>query len=114
MKLASVTLPARAAFEQPGAADQRVGTEVQRVQELVVDAPVDDVDALLAGRRAHVDDVLPAYEVATLDELDTHLTREERVLEVRGVVYARREHDDLRIAAPGGAVARNAPSKRVG
>ena len=87
--LAIVTLPARAALTMPGAAEHRVGAEVQRVEVVVVDAAVDDVDALLARGRAHVDDVVAAHEVAALDQLDAHLPGEERVLEVRGVVDAR-------------------------
>ena len=47
--------------------------------------------------RAHEDDVVAADEVATLDQLDAHLAGEERVLEVRRVVDARREHDDARV-----------------
>lgn len=34
-------------------AEHRVAPEVHRVEEVVVDAPVDDVDALLPVRRAH-------------------------------------------------------------
>ena len=75
--------------EHARAADQRVGTEVQRVEELVVDAAVDHVDAVLALGRAHVDDAVAAHEVATLYERHAHLAGEERVLEVRRVVDAR-------------------------
>ena len=74
-----------------------VGQEVQRVEELVVDAAVHDVDALFAARRPHVEHVVAADEVAALDELDAHLPGEERVLEVRRVVHARREQDDRRV-----------------
>ena len=94
---AIVTFPARAAFTMPGTAEHRVAAEVQRVEVVVVDAAVDDVDALQPLGRAHRDDVVVAHEVAALDELDAHLPGEERVLEVRGVVHARREHDDARV-----------------
>ena len=68
--------------------------EVQRVEILVVDAAVDDVDAFLAARRQHVQDVVATHEIAAFHELDTHLPREERVLEVRGVVDAGcQQHD---------------------
>jgi hypothetical protein len=55
---------------------------------------------LQAACGAHVDDVLVDHEVATFDELDAHLACEERMLEVRAVVHAGREHRDR------GAVAR--------
>ena len=74
--------------QQPRHAEQAVGPEGERVEEVVVDAPVDDVDALQPARRAHEDAVPVDDEVARLDELDAHLPREERVLEVRRVVDA--------------------------
>ena len=57
---------------------------------------VDDVDAVKATRRAHVDAAVLHEEVTALDELDAHLLGEERVLEVRRVVDARCEDDDGR------------------
>ena len=87
--LAIVTLPARAALRMPGAAEHRVGPEVHRIEEVVVDPAVHDVDPLLAAGRAHVDALVAAHEVAALDQLDAHLPGEERVLEVGGVVDAR-------------------------
>lgn len=54
---------------------------------------IDHVDALEAGGRAQVDAVVVDDEVASLDQLDAHLAREEGVLEVRRVVGARREDD---------------------
>ncbi len=82
--------------EEPGRAEHRVLAEDQRVEELVVDAAVDHVDALQALRRAHVDDVVVAQQVAALDELDAHVAGEERVLEVGRVVHAGREQHDRR------------------
>ena len=70
---------------------------MQRVEKLVVDPSVEDIDALLPARRAHVHDVVAADEVATLDELDSHLPGEERVLEVGGVVDTRREQHHARV-----------------
>ncbi len=79
------------------AAQHRRGIEVEGVEALVVDAAIDHVDALLTAGREHVEHVVAAHEVATLDELDTHLPREERVLEVRGVVHARGQQHDARV-----------------
>ena len=108
------TLPARAALTMPGAADDRVAAELHRVEEVVVDPPVHDVDALLAPGRPHVEDVVAADEVAALDQRHTHLLGEERVLEVGRVVDAGREHDDDGIATCRGDAARSAASSRVG
>ncbi len=83
--------------QQTSHAEGRVGAELHRVEKLVVETPVDDVDASLAGRRAHANHVVPAHEVATLDEFDAHLPRQEAVLEVGGVVHAGREHDHGRV-----------------
>ena len=77
------------------------GAELQRVEVVVVDAPVDDVDARLAAGGAHVQDVVAADQVAPLDELDAHLAGEEGVLEVGRVVDAGAEQHDRRIADAG-------------
>ena len=83
--------------QQAGDAEMRVGPERQRIEEVVVHAPVDDVDAPQAGRRPHVDDVVVHQQVAAFDERDAHLAREERVLEVGGVADAGRQHDERRV-----------------
>jgi hypothetical protein len=48
--------------------------------------------ALQPARRAHEQRLVLDDEIAPLDELDAHLARQERVLEVRRVVHAGREH----------------------
>ena len=97
MAFAIVTFPARAAFTIPAQPMSDSGRNCTGSRILVVDPAVDDVDAALAGGRAHEDDVVARDEVAALDELDAHLAGEEGVLEVRRIVDARREHDDRRI-----------------
>ncbi len=88
--------PGAVGGEQARHAEHRVGAERQRIEEVVVDAPVDHVHALRAVRRAHVDGVVLDEQVLPLDQLDAHLLREERVLEIRGVVRAGRQHRDRR------------------
>ena len=83
-------------MNSPGHAERRVGAERQRIEEVVVDAPIDHVHAAQAIGRAHVDDVVVDEEVAAFDQLDAHLPREKRVLEVGGVEDAGREHHDRR------------------
>src|SRR5207253_1528616 len=79
--------------EDAGTAEHRLGPEVEGVEEVVVDPPVDDVNPVLALRAAHVDPVVAAHQVATLHQLDAHLAGEEGVLEVGRVVDAGGEHD---------------------
>ncbi len=73
-------------------ADHRIGAEGFRIQEIVVDAAIKHVYALRTPRGAHVHRVVLDEKVLAFDELDAHLLRQERMLEVRRVVCARREH----------------------
>ena len=87
-------------MDEAGTAENAVGAELHRVQELVVDAPVHHVHPLLAGGGAHVGDVVSADEVSALHQVDAHHAGEEGVLEVGGVVDARGEDHDPRIGRP--------------
>jgi hypothetical protein len=78
-------------------AEQRVGAELERVHEVVVDPAVDRVDALQPVRGADVAGGVAHDEVGRLDQLDAHLAREERVLEVGRVERAGRPDDDRRL-----------------
>ncbi len=80
--------------EQPRHAQHRVGPERERIEEIVVDATVDHVHALRPARRTHVHGVVLDEQIASLDKLDAHLLGEKRVLEVRRVVRAGRQHGD--------------------
>ncbi len=83
--------------EQARDTDHRVLAERQRIEEVVVHPPVDHVDAPRAARRAHEHGVVLDEEILPFDQFHAHLLREERVLEVGGVVRARRHHGDGRI-----------------
>ena len=80
---------------QPGDAEQRIGAEHDRVDEVVVDPPVEDVDLLEAVHRLHEELVIDADQIVALDQLDAHLLREEDVLEEGRVVEAGRQERDL-------------------
>ena len=87
--------PGAISGEQPRHAEHRIGAESEGIEEVVVDAPVDDVDLLRALGRAHEYRIVDHDEVGALDQLDAHLLREERMLEIGAVVVAGREqHDD--------------------
>ncbi len=88
--------------DQPCAAEHRVRTELGRVEELVVDPPVDHVHGLEALGGADRDASVVAQQVAALDELDAHHPGQQRVLEVGGVVHAGGQHDDRRVADAAG------------
>ncbi len=83
--------------QQAGTAEHRVGTELQRVEELVVHAAIDDVHPGGSGRGAHPDAATRTEQVAPLDQLDAHEASEQGVLEVGGVVDAGGEHHDGRV-----------------
>ena len=78
--------------------DNRVSAEHLRIEEVVVDPPVDDVDPLQSPRRPHEDLPVDDNQIGALHELHPHLPGEEAVLEVGRVVNPWREDDDGRIA----------------
>ncbi|MCY1360487.1 hypothetical protein D9M69_471170 [compost metagenome] len=78
--------------QQAGRAERGIVPEHQRIEEVVVDAPVDHVDALRPLRGAHEQVVVLDEQVAAFDQLHAHLLRQEGVLEVRRVVHARGQH----------------------
>ena len=87
---------------QTGHAEHRVGIEGLGIEEQVVDASVDHVDALESLHRLHVDAFVVADDqVGALHQFGAHLLGEERMLEVRRVEDARREHDEVRVTATG-------------
>lgn len=88
------TLPARHAH-QARHPERAVGTEHLGIDEQIVDAAIDHVHTLEPVDRAHVHALVVAdNEVDALDQRRADALREERVLEVRAVVDARREHRD--------------------
>ena len=87
--------------DQARAAEHRVGPEVHRVEELVVDPAVDHVHRLEALGGPHHHPAAAALEVAALDQLDAHRAGQQRVLEVGAVVDAGRQHDDRRVGDAG-------------
>ena len=78
-------------FHQSGHAEQRVLAERLRVQEVVVDAAVDDIDPAKTHGGPHVDDAVLHHQVAAFHQRNAHLLRQEAVFEIRGVVHARRQ-----------------------
>ena len=87
-------------IQEAGYAQGRAALEGERVKVVVVDAPVDHVDALQTTRRAHIDDVIMHDQVAPLNQFDAHLASEVGVLKIGGIVDARGEQRDYRLCPP--------------
>ena len=66
--------------QQSGHSQHAVGPQVFRVQEIVVDAPVDHVHRLEAGGGLHEEAVLFNHEVPALDQGNAHFPGQEHVL----------------------------------
>ena len=90
-------VPQPVRLHQPRDAEQGVGAEDERVEEVVVDPPVDDVDAAQAGGGARVDGAAVHDQVAALDQVGSELAGEEHVLIEGRVVDAGRQQRDGRI-----------------
>ncbi len=80
-------------IQEAGNTEVRVRPKRERIEEIVVHAPVDHVHAAQSRGRAHVDDIVVDEQIASFDERHAHLAREKGVLEVRGVADAWRQHD---------------------
>ena len=74
---------------------------MQRIEIVIVDAPVDHVNLAFALGGAHIHRVVAAEKIRTLDQFNTHLPGQQRVLEVGGVERTGRQHHHGRIALIG-------------
>ena len=83
--------------EEAGDAEDGIAAETERIEEIVVNAAIDDIDAAQAGGGAHVDDVVVDEKVAAFDQFDAHLLGEKCVFEIGGVGDAGSEEDGCRI-----------------
>src|SRR5208337_3033940 len=78
-------------------AEHAFGLEGFRIEEIVVDAAVYDVDRLWPRHGFHKDLVVFHEQVPSFDERNADLTSEENVFEIGRVEHAWREQHDLRI-----------------
>ena len=83
--------------QQAWHAEHRLLVEDQGIEKVVIEPPVDDVNPLRPLRGAHENGFVLDEEVSPLDELDSHLLRQEGVFEVGAVVGARRQQDNRRV-----------------
>ena len=80
-----------------GASHERLGSELQRIEVLVVDSTVDDMDRYLALGRPQEDVGAVTDEVPPFDQVDAHEAGQEGMLVERGVVDPWRQHHDGRV-----------------
>ena len=80
-----------------GTSHQRLRSELQRIEVLVVDSAVDHMNGYLPLGRPQEDVGAVTHEVTTFDQVDAHEAGEERVLVESGVVDPRRQHHDGRV-----------------
>ena len=90
------------ARHQAGHAERGIGAEGERIEEVVVDAAIDHVDALGPLGGAHEDELVLDEQVAPLDQLDAELVGQEGMLVIGRVVDAGREQHHGRIGVGGG------------
>ncbi len=69
-------------FHDTRNAEHGIGTEDLRVDEVVVDPPVDDIHPLGAFCGALVNGAVRNEEIASFDQLDPHLSGQKRVFEI--------------------------------
>jgi hypothetical protein len=89
-------------FDEAGHPDQGILAPEDRVEPVVVDPPVDDVDPAETAGRAHEDQVLVDHQVGSLHQLDAHLLGEVEVLVVGGVVDPGCQQHHRRLGDPFG------------
>jgi hypothetical protein len=76
-------VPRRPGSQETAYAEEAVRTKRLRIEEGIVDPPINDVHALEAARRTEEDFVVIDAEIGAVHELEAHRAREEGVLEVR-------------------------------
>ena len=74
----------------------RFRAETHRIEEIIVDAPVEDVDWFVALRGPHGDAAVNDPQVMPFDQFCPHLVGKEGMLEICAVINARRQHRDHR------------------
>ena len=82
-------------IDDAGHAEQRIGVETKRVEEIVIDAAIDHVDTLQPGGCLHVDHVVLDHQIAAFHQFDAHLLGQECMLEIGRIINTRRQDDDL-------------------
>ncbi|MNI46977.1 hypothetical protein D3C73_1014680 [compost metagenome] len=95
--------PGSGGVDQSRATEHGIRAELQWIQEVVIDALVDHIHALLTGSGPHVNAVATANEVTAFNELHAHQPCKEGVLKVRTVEDARGQDNHGGIVHAGGS-----------
>ena len=87
-------------MKQPGHAEQRIRTENQRVEKIIVHAPVDHIGAPQSRGGAHVNETVVDQEVIAFDQFRTNLASQKHVLVEGRVVDAGSQQRDAGVGPP--------------
>lgn len=77
--------------------EERILPKDFRIQKIVIDSPINDVDLRQALGSLYVHTVLENDNVGTLNDFDAHLAREEGVFEIGRIVHPRCQEHYIRI-----------------
>ncbi len=86
----------------PGMPSAESERKVRGIEEVVVDAAVEHVDRFVTACRPHLHLAVDDAQVRALNQFDAHHVGEERMLVIGGIVNARRQHGDARLALAAG------------
>src|SRR4029077_14508383 len=107
-------IPGPVSIEQSSHAEDRLRSERQRIDEVVVDTAVDDIYPAEARGRAHVDNIVMRDQIPSLDKFDPHLAGQICVLEVRRVENPWTQQDDRGLGPPVGRQRAQSIQERLG
>ena len=94
--------PARAIHIHDARYTQRaVGVEIQRVQIVVIDPPIQHINWFIAARGAHRHPAINHPQIMPLDQFHAHFVGKERVFVIGRIVNAGGQHRDNRIFGGG-------------
>ena len=98
--------------QQPGDADAALGVDLHRVDAVVLEPAEQHVDRLQPAQRPQPHPTLAHDEIGALGEVQPEPGGEVRLLDVRRMVDAARQHDDARV--PGGGDVGEAVAQTIG
>ena len=121
MALQIVTCAGAVRRQQSRDAQHRILPEGERIQEIIIDAPIDHIHPLRTPGGAHVQHLIAHEQILALDQFHAHLLGQEGVFEIGAVVrcpasapprWDRRRHPARRCAGSRAAHPDNGPPAR--
>src|SRR6266702_2896252 len=87
-------------IQQAGYSQCRARFKGERIKVVIINTPVDDINAPQTSGRAHINNVIMHEQIAPLNQFDAHLACEEGMFKIRGIVDAWSEQHDYRFWPP--------------